>query len=362
MRPQHEASTGHERIASADALRVCAIAMVVVLHSAASLLYDFSRIPPSWWWTANVIDSLVRPCVPLFVMVSGMLLLEPRREESLRMFAEKRAKRVLLPLLSWSLVYWGWNTYAHHISSSLGAFGAALIRGSVYYHLGFLYMLLGLYLATPILRIYVRHASPANIKYFLLLWFGAASAAPLCLRFLHVEVGLQFVVATGFVGYFLLGHVLREKVLTRRQAIGALGILTAFTAATAIGTYFLTVRAGGNLDETFFDYLSPNVVAMSLAVFMLVKSLPHKSSALVESSISNRAVRRLSLLSFGIYLVHPIVLEVLSSRTLGLNLSASSIHPLFGIPITAAATLAISAVVVMLLGCIPLLRQLLVPN
>jgi surface polysaccharide O-acyltransferase-like enzyme len=58
--------------------------MVVFLHSAGPVLYKYNEVGPSNWFVANVYDSIVRVCVPLFFMISGFLLLY--KDESLAEF------------------------------------------------------------------------------------------------------------------------------------------------------------------------------------------------------------------------------------------------------------------------------------
>ena len=347
---------------SADVVRVAAVAMVVVLHVAAGLLYQFGRIPASWWWTANAIDSLMRPAVPLLVMLSGMLLLGEGKDPPLWAFARRRAERVLVPLLTWGSLYYAWSVRAGEAALSWKSVAAAFIQGPIYYHLGFLYMLLGLYLATPILRVYVQKASRSNLRYFLILWLVAASLAPTFTRFSHISIGVPFVVTTSFIGYFVLGHYLRNVKVRGPSRLATLGLFCAMAAVTAWGTFGLTSRASGTLDETLYAYLSPNVVLMAACAFLLLRSLPLAPRASRVDSWARRALRFLSRVSFGVYLIHPFVLEALGSGALGVSLTNATIHPAFGICATSMATLILSLLGVAVLRKIPVVRQLLVPE
>src|SRR3546814_17201773 len=78
--------------------------MVVILHVAATRFGTFD----DQWWASNFYDSLARSCVPLFLMITGVLLLG--KQESLPAFLSKRFARILPPLLFWSLFYMTWNT------------------------------------------------------------------------------------------------------------------------------------------------------------------------------------------------------------------------------------------------------------
>ena len=51
------------------------------------------------WWSANLWDSFAHWCVPVFVMLSGALLLG--RREPAPHFWRKRAARLVWPLVGW---------------------------------------------------------------------------------------------------------------------------------------------------------------------------------------------------------------------------------------------------------------------
>ena len=76
-----------------DVLRVFAIVAVVVVHVSADIITEWNSMPRSWWWAANFYDSLARGGVPVFVMLSGALLLP--QAESYRDFFKKRLQRIL---------------------------------------------------------------------------------------------------------------------------------------------------------------------------------------------------------------------------------------------------------------------------
>ena len=120
-----------------DAARVAAIVAVVLLHVSASVVTQ-APLGSTVWWVGNGYDALVRWCVPVFVMVSGALLLDARKTESLATFYRKRAARIALPLLFWSVVYVLWN-YRHAWDQLRPADVLhSVARGWPHYHLWFL--------------------------------------------------------------------------------------------------------------------------------------------------------------------------------------------------------------------------------
>ena len=145
---------GHER-AWPHFLRVAAIALVVGQHSIGSMLRHRVVFGPAWW-VVVALEALTIPAVASFTMLSGALLLNPARaEEPLGQFFRRRAIRVGIPLVVWSVAYLVLSYYVlGNITGPRDVFSLVL-RAVPYYHLYFLYMIFGLYLLTPYLRVIV---------------------------------------------------------------------------------------------------------------------------------------------------------------------------------------------------------------
>jgi surface polysaccharide O-acyltransferase-like enzyme len=340
-----------------ELIRALAIFMVVALHVSAPLAVAFNTLRLDQWMTANVVESFVRPCVPLFVMVSGMLLLAPQREYTIRTFLVRRFGRVGVPFLSWACLYFVWRAWYHGEEISMtGALGE-LVSGPVYTHFWFVYMLMGLYLATPILGVFTRYASHSQLWYFVVLWFIASSLVPALARLWGVEVGIGWSVALGFSGYYLLGYVLRGYILRGRRLILAVVGVVLLAVMKALGTWYGTRANAGELVEAFYDNLSPNVILMSGLMFLIMRSLP--ANGLRPGRGFGRLLQSIGTTSFGVYLVHPIVQETLMGGMLGFELHGSSVHPLAAIPVTTAVVVLLSALVVVLLRSTSVGRTLL---
>lgn len=156
-----------------DAMRSWAIINVVLLHSASPSMLKFDSLNPEFWWSANFFFTFAHHAVPLFIMISGLLLLDPSKTESLMTFLKKRFFRVVVPFLTWGIIYFIWRIYFHgetiHVWKAIGE----IIAGPIYFHFWFIYMIFGVYLSVPILKIYIRKAESRDLIYFLALWFIA---------------------------------------------------------------------------------------------------------------------------------------------------------------------------------------------
>ncbi len=348
-------TAAREKIQFVPLIRVYAMCMVVFIHVASIPAPHFKTIGLFDWWTSMAYHALSKGGPPLFTMVSGMLLLAPRDEQPILVFFRKRFIKVLLPFLGWAVVYLAWRVYFNGESLTLAQGLREIIQGPVYYHLWFIQMILGLYLATPILRVYVRHASRQNLSYFILIWFLGVSILPLSSRFLKVNPGIQLVVTTNFVGYFILGYFLRNVTLTPRQLYPAALTVAASVGFTEVSTYILMKDANGNLDTFFLDNHGFNIVLMSAGLFLFLKSLPYQA-LYTRYPTAEKAINLLASCSLGIYFVHVMIMELLGSGKLGFQIGPLSFNPLFAVPITSAVTFGVSFVVILALKRIPVIN------
>ncbi|MDX9971942.1 MAG: acyltransferase family protein [FCB group bacterium] len=323
---------------SYDILRVLATVAVVWLHvSMYAVLYNE---PLSFaWWVGNVSDAAVRWCVPVFVLVSGGLLLGPRDESPLE-FYRKRLKRLLVPLLFWSGLYLSLK-FALHLTTRHDA-ALSLWHGRPHYHLWYLYMAFGLYLVTPVLRHFLAIASVTVRTWttFVLLASSIAGMAIVYVRGWELPFFLLFL---PYVGYYLLGYHLAQMPI--RASAGMLwALLIAGIVAAAWGA--------GLYGQYAYAYVGVPALMMSTAVYSLGLQLPVSPPPLPTPLA--RGLALLSRASLGIYLVHPLFLEALE-RIFGLEPWRRT--PLITIPAYTVLVCAASAGIALVLLGLPYLRR-----
>jgi surface polysaccharide O-acyltransferase-like enzyme len=284
-----------------DLGRLVACYMVVQLHVSG---YDFHQLGPRWW-AANVYDSAVRACVPLFIMLSGATLL--RKEEPLTLFFRKRVVRIVPALFFWSFVYLsrGPVPYRQWIQATLS--------GPVCYHLWYLHATLGLYLFIPFLRKIYLHSSRREKQLYLALWATISCLWPALQLLLHPSFDLVAVYYlqpfVGYVGYFFLGAYLYESLAGRASLrAGDVALYLLATAGTVLGTGALSRRDGHGNEELFY-YFAPLVMLAAVGLFGVLLALGRRLSG-----PSLPLLRRLAEGTLGIYCLHPIVIDARLGR------------------------------------------------
>ena len=320
-----------------DCMRVMACFLVVFSHSCDAFVAQFNN-DYGTFLQGCALGSLVRPCVPLFVMMSGVLLLPVRG--TMAEFYSKRLKRLLVPLVFWSLALplayffylnYGVTSNSPFIDMSLFTWDMTLRKLYTFVFnfnydttpLWYLYMLIGLYFIMPILSAWLKDATRKELKMVLCLW-GASLfipyikiAAPF-LGYLGVFGNMNilgecdwnaygtFYYVSGFVGYLLLAYYLVKyplqwgwkKLLAICVPMFLVGYAVTFGGYVVMQEYF-----PGNYAylEIMWLFSGVNVFMMTFPVFVVVQKIDAPSSAWLS---------RVASMTFGIYLCHFVIVQM----------------------------------------------------
>ncbi|MBN1129161.1 MAG: acyltransferase family protein [Chitinispirillaceae bacterium] len=332
-----------------DLLRFFAVFSVVVLHAAVPFVLSFGRIPPGDWWAGNILDSSVRWCVPVFVMISGALLLNRDNNQSILSFYRRKTYRILIPLLFWSIFYSALNGFIlnrSHQSVSSGLLIFNFLTGRPYPHLWYLYMLLGLYVLTPFLRRAIGALDSVRAAAVTIFFIVVGMLFALFPE-TNYETGNIFPVwSVQFLGYFIFGGIAFKKRIWEKTGFSVLIILFFLSAAaTAAGCGWFSLNRSLRDGLIFYNYTTPSVAVMSMAIFLLSAKMNRIFPLLRKPAAS--IIRT----TFGIYLIHPLFLFFMERTTLG-----SPLPSLMVIVINSVVCFFLSLLLTLLLRRIPVLR------
>ena len=340
-----------------DFLRFSACLMIVLLHVSAG--YLSSPVLSADFMLANLADSLSRAGVPFFVMISGALMLDEAysftKEKQLRHIGKQAGF-----FLFWSFGY----CVVFRILYPMLLHGEVDISNAVFYflkghyHLWFLPMIIGLYLITPLLRLWVKRENKRYVEYFLLLGVVFSILLPQAKRLIEQfcpEYGFAFVLtdqmnlqySVGYVFYYVLGWYLHNFDFPVRKHLPLLG---AAGAAVTFWGVVCVYRFCENPDNIFHSSFTLNVLIYSLWLFTAAKARCGKRA--VRKSAFTRTVLLISKYSPGIYALHPAVLSVLF-------MAIPSPPAVLSLLLVFPMTVVLSAAGVFLLSKIPFFRKLI---
>ncbi len=329
------------RVVYLDWLRIIATFGVIFLHVYAD---GYSKEFATYNWYVNVIgDSLVRWAVPIFVMISGALFLNPQKDVTYQSIFKKNIMRLLLAYIFW------WAAYSAYSLMICYVFNRPFSLDCLtpHFHLWFLPMLMGVYLFIPLLRKFVYDEK--LLCYALLLWsiYIIGSFALNFVDMLHqisILFGLNVII--GYVGYFMLGYHLVSHQITKKQKywiyfIGLIGATVCIVGNLGLSLYT------GESNKVFLNNLSPQVIAMSMAVFVFVKedmtTITQKATRLIDYTRKDL---------FGIYLTHAFWLMVLSRDCV-----RNFCNQAMSLPLLAIIIFILSLFTTKLIRCIPFVRK-----
>ena len=328
--------TSENRLVWCDVVRLLAFFMLLCCHAAdpfyAAAAYASSGTsthPEMVEWAIRW-GSLVRPCVPLFVMLTGVLSLPVK--SSMESFYQKRIPRVLFPFLIWSVLYYltPWFTGLLGLDNSIviklfswaetdsqalsdGLVNVARIPYAFSFiacHMWYIYMLIGLYLYLPIFSAWVERATRRQKEIILGLW-ALSTFLPYFTEYISKyafgtcewnSFGLFYYFA-GFNGYMLLGHYIQHYVnwsWTKTLSV-ALPLLLAGFLITYNGYSYIMNLPDKTPEqvELFWTYNTPNVAMMTLACFLLV----YRIRITADSRLA-KWLAHLTTCGFGVYMIH----------------------------------------------------------
>ena len=302
-----------------DLLRVLACLMVIVVHARGPYTYHADGTLDFW---AAFFLVFVRAGVPLFVMLSGALLLPLRG--STREFFRRRFLRVAVPFAVWSAIFAflplpeDLRGYApiYACTPAFGDYGAEVVYGLLtipFTFTGktcpywFLFIIMGLYLLMPMISPWIRQVSVRQLAFFVGLWgltllypflsyAGFSEIHGIC-AWNRIGTGYYL---TGYIGYLLLACLLvrlNTGSAQRSMWLGGGLFVLGFVPTLLCALWLAPTRGDAAMLERVIDFFSPAVVLMSAGCFLALRQIP-------LSAWMGAVVSRLAKRSFVIFLVH----------------------------------------------------------
>lgn len=302
------------RVESFAYIRVIACAGVILLHTLfASNVYFADSISEGELLWSRIPQNLLMWCVPLFLMVTGSLLLEPGRDIPIRKIYGKYLKRILLTLVIFTFIFQVIDVLAGEEESLIGGFLAKLFIGErmpeevhIWAHMWYFYMMTGLYLMMPFYRMITRAAGRTELAVLMFLMLIFVSVIPMG-GFFGVSVGWYLPTSMIYPLYLFMGYYLFRNDLGKTYSL-TLAIVCSILLAVL--TYFQTHEPDPSLDySVFFGYSSVLVAGQSAGIFSLLKNIRKPAGAFLRS---------LDECSFGIYVIHMIFVR-LTMKQLGFD-------------------------------------------
>ncbi len=297
-----------------DTLRAIAAIGVIIIHvSTPALNMNYGK-NEGFWWIANIVDSAVRFAVPVFLMLTGATLIG--KKHNYPEYLKKRFSRVLFPFLFWIVVYYiyRWLSLAswqqpHNTAEVLQWAGKLFITEGVSKHLWYIYMIMAIYFVIPFISNLVLKLNLNTLLIILIVWavlnFVLRNYAMNLYGWKPEAWSSKLIGWSLHSGYLLAGYYFsRLRAFGNKERIIAAMIFLISIASCAVFTYIFSKQAQKQ-DLSMYGYLKINTLIQSSAVFLMLKDIRFRNKVIlwVQKQISDY--------SYGIYLVHIIIIGIL---------------------------------------------------
>lgn len=339
------------RIISFDVMRIVAAFMVVFQHIGGQNWP--SSFPSAEWELRNAYVSLAQWSVPIFVLISGALFLNPDKPLIIKQLYKKNILRIVYSFFFWSFLY---VVCVEGLESGLIVVLVSVLKGPP--HFWFLKMMIGLYILIPIIKTTVTDCKMMN--YTLVVLLMTSFIIPSAFEHLGLFDEQRMIIwkglyddfclkPLGFICYFILGYYLYTNSFSRRFKYT---LYIAAVLSFVLGAYFTSAYSHyiGRTDGFFYDDLHPFMLLQTSAIFLIIKDLGSDYCF----SKSRWIIINLSNCSFGIYLVHPLLMYLFNDY---FSFNSSSFNPLFFIPVYVVMIFFLSFVLVKIVSKIPYLKR-----
>ena len=332
-----------------DLCRILGCLMVIVIHAGAEI-YQRCPIDSAPFVPLNFISTAVRAGVPIFFMLSGALILS-REEMDVPKFLKKHALYLTGIFFLWSFIY---ALLSRLVSGDFGTAHDLLYSVVIgHYHMWFIPTMIICYLFMPPAHSLI-HGKKLPGKYLLWLSLGLVllpanlNLTPDTAPILYKLTRTFRIELLNYMLYVIWGWWLTTRKLPKNTVrIAPVVFLACVIATSAANLWYSGYK--GEADGWLFNYFSlPNFIQASaiFCFFLSLKDREFKRAKLVHT---------LADCTLGVYLMHPMMINVLELAGLGISRDA----PVKGL-LLMCAVLALSCfALVFIAKRIPIIRKLL---
>lgn len=316
-----------------ERMRVLACVLVVMVHISNYYIKNSELLSTLDYQISIAFNIIARTAVPIFIMITGALIFQKpyNREKN-----QKKILHFLMILVVWNFVYILWNGIYLKRESVFSTSIITYVFSPSKNHLWYLYILLGIYIALPFESIMVNQMDRKLENRFIILWliFGCGGRTlPLLLKQLDIDVSLQYQIpiiqGTYQLGYLIIGHILyqRKEEFVSKTKIGAFLSIAVSILCLILSIYIFRI-SDGNTVLKFLTYGNIFIAIIAISLFVLNMQVPASSHGVITL---------LSSLSFGIYLIHPVFIDVITQVFYVLNDAVCIAYPMIFIAVFMAS-------------------------
>jgi len=285
-----------------EIIRIIALICIIYNHTGerGNSLYMFTNGDVTFVFSL-ISDILCKIGVPLFLMVSGALLLQ--KEESWQETYRKRILRIIKVIVLFTTIRYIYECFGvKKIPFSFLGLLEAILTGKLFVPYWFLYAYLAILLILPFLRKMVRNMDKKEMNVLILLILGFYALLPVisAVFSLNFEISFVFGVTCCYciLGYYLECLISQDR-YTKKNALLAVLVAT----ISVVLSYWLVIKEMNTSGAIAGEYSSVLSILIAFCVFFVVKTVWGSAAEKRDNTVADRCIMRIGSCSFGIYLI-----------------------------------------------------------
>ncbi|MCD8391156.1 MAG: acyltransferase family protein [Firmicutes bacterium] len=281
-----------------DFLRILSAVMVIAIHC---LITITDETPFTHAAAANIIHNILNFSVPMFLIITGGLLMSNEKEYTYKDMLKKYILRALLSIIVFGTAFALLELVVTYRTVNLNILLTSvlyMLTGRSFDHMWYLYTLIGLYLITPVFKPFLKSAPKRRVECFLLALFVVNYVFPCVNSIFDISIAFTLPITKWPIFYYIYGYYLMVHTADLKKAFPAVAVIIVSICCIA------ALSVLGTADERFEPIAgqgSPFIIAIVTAVYLLARkhvTAPRKIYSL------------LSPLALGIYIIHPVFIHI----------------------------------------------------
>lgn len=333
------------RVVFYDILRVLSIFAIIIMHVIGNTINTLGLEGTA----ANVYNSICQLmyfAVPMFIMISGALFLNPDKEVDIKKLYKKYVLRIVICLLVFGIAYSMLEIYFN--TRTIGIYMISesirnIFTGNLWAHMWYLYLIIGLYMINPLLKVFTRGCTRNEYKYVLFILFIFTVLLKDITKNFNINIAFNIPIASSYVFFYMLGDYLsRFNISKRLKNLNYVGSIIFITLIVLDN--FIDI-----LNDALIAYTSVMMSSIIISMFLFVKNSSIKLNGKVENLLKS-----IGECGLGIYLIHQFIINIIY-KVLKINFIKD--YPYIGLLIYVILIFSISYLVIYLLRKIKLVKK-----
>ncbi len=293
-----EDSKMKKRIVWIDLLRVIGVIGVILIHVVSNTINTFGGLNNEAHIFYVFIHYFSSFAVPLFVIISGMMFLS-KKELSFQEMLKKYLLKIILIILviGTGMILMEEVFINKNISwNLLKTVFVRLITGNIWAHMWYLYLVLGLYLLTPVFIIITNNIKEKELKTLLIILFILGIIIPSIDKLFNIKIAFNRLGISGYIFYYFYGYYLYQYNISKKYKI----LNYVFCIFCIIYTIYRAITI--NSLDNVYNYTSIVPCVMASNIVVLLKNRTIKK---------DKFINIVALCSLGIYIIHQLFINII---------------------------------------------------